>query len=230
MLDRKTVKLLANQMWMNETKDMTLFVIQKWTLTTVEGGGVRMTIVLKRKIMNEMMTTYLPSALLILITYATTFFKPYFFEAALSVNLTTMLVMTTIYTTVMQMLPATAYVKMIDIFLIFGQLYPFAEVVLLTMMEYKRDGDGSGMMTENDSGSMEETRKTGLKDEKTPETPVEAGKGPEDKLYWYRFTGEKKNQVNTKLTLVTFRGESAAWICFSILFWICYRSFSLLPE
>ena len=58
-----------------------------------------------------------------------------YFEAALTVNLTTMLVMTTIFKTVMQMLPATAYNKMIDIFLIVGQLYPFAEVVLLTMME-----------------------------------------------------------------------------------------------
>ena len=43
-----------------------------------------------------MMTTYFPSLLLIAITFATTFFKPFFFEAALSVNLTTMLVMTTI--------------------------------------------------------------------------------------------------------------------------------------
>ena len=144
MLDKKTVQLLASQMLMNETLDMTLFVIQNWKLDTVESGRVRMTIVLKRKIMNEMTTTYLPSVLLILITYATTFFKPYFFETALSVNLTTMLVMTTIFMTVMQMLPATAYVK-IDVLLIFGQIHPFSEVVLLTIMEYHRDGNGSGM-------------------------------------------------------------------------------------
>ena len=217
MLDLKTVKLIANQMWMNETKDMTLFIIQKWSLTTVETGGVRMTIVLKRKIMNEMMTTYLPSALLILITYATTFFKPYFFEAALSVNLTTMLVMTTIYTTVMQMLPATAYVKMIDIFLIFGQLYPFAEVVLLTTMELKRDGDGSGMMKENDVTE-------------TPDTPAKTRKAPQDILYWYRFTGERSNKDDTKLTIFVFRGESSSWISFFLLFWICYCSFRLLPK
>ena len=61
MLDVETVTLVARQMWMNETKDMTLFIIQSWTLTTIESGGVRMTIVLKRKIMNEMMTTFLPS-------------------------------------------------------------------------------------------------------------------------------------------------------------------------
>ena len=44
---------------------------------------------MKRKILSEMMTTYFPSFLLMMITYATTFFKPFFFEAALSVNLTT---------------------------------------------------------------------------------------------------------------------------------------------
>ena len=143
-LDLESVSLVANQMIMNEKTDLTLFLVKKWTLSTskemssTKNEGVRMTIVLKRKIMNEMMTTYLPAVLLMLITYSTTFFKPYFFEAALSVNLTTMLVMTTIFMTVMQMLPATAYIKMIDIFLIFGQLYPFSEVVLLTIMEYHR--------------------------------------------------------------------------------------------
>ena len=182
MLDTKTVKLLAYQMWMNETKDMTLFVIQNWTLTTTKNAGVRMTIVLKRKIMNEMMTTFLPSVLLMLITYATSFFKPYFFEAALSVNLTTMLVMTTIFMTVMQMLPATAYIKMIDIFLIFGQLYPFAEVVLLTIMEYQREGDGSGE-EEPDSGS-----KDGAKEE-IPATSLNVKEDPENKLYWLKVTG-----------------------------------------
>jgi hypothetical protein len=188
MLDKKTVQLLASQMWMNETLDMRLFVIQKWKLVTIESGGVRMTIVLKRKIMNEMMTTYLPSVLLILITYATPFFKPYFFEAALSVNLTTMLVMTTIFMTVMQMLPATAYVKMIDVFLIFGQLYPFSEVVLLTIMEYHREGDGSG--EEEPATAFEEVSPGTGPNPKTPASQVGARKRAHDKLYWYRFTGD----------------------------------------
>ena len=123
-----------------------------------------------------------------LITYATTFFKPYFFEAALSVNLTTMLVMTTIFMTVMQMLPATAYVKMIDIFLIFGQLYPFAEVVLLTIMEYQREGDGSG---EEDPATYSEEETTGARSkEENPDTHAQAEASSRDKLYWYRFTGE----------------------------------------
>ena len=85
-----------------------------------------------------MMTTYFPSLLLIAITFATTFFKPFFFEAALSVNLTTMLVMTTIFISKMEGLPPTSDIKLIDIWLILCQMVPFAEVVLLTAMEYHR--------------------------------------------------------------------------------------------
>ena len=46
-----------------------------------------------------------------------------------------MLVMTTIFTNLMDKLPPTAYVKMIDIWLIGGQLIPFIEVVFLTIIE-----------------------------------------------------------------------------------------------
>ena len=124
-LDLETVQLLPHLLWMEERVDMTLYTITEWSLvhrnTSNISKGIKMMLTMQRKLMNEMMTTYLPSVLLMLITRATTFFKPYFFEAALSVNLTTMLVMTTIFISVMQMLPATAYVKMVDIWLIFGQ-------------------------------------------------------------------------------------------------------------
>ena len=56
-----------------------------------------MEIVFKRRLTNELMTTYLPSLLLLLMSYATTFFKPFYFEAAVTVNLTVMLVSTTLF-------------------------------------------------------------------------------------------------------------------------------------
>ena len=96
-------------------------------------------------IMNEMMTTFLPSVILILITYATTFFKAFYFEAALTVNLTTMLVLTTIFIAVMDKLPSTAYIKMVDIWLIFAHIIHFTEVMLLTMLEYYRPGGELGI-------------------------------------------------------------------------------------
>ena len=52
-----------------------------------------------------------------------------------------MLVMTTIFISKMEGLPPTSAVKMIDYWLVICQMVPFAEVVLLTAMEYYRDDD-----------------------------------------------------------------------------------------
>ena len=87
-----------------------------------------MKIVMNRRIINEVLTTYLPTVLILFIVYATTFFKPFYFEAVVTVNLTSLLVLTTLFISVSKSLPPTAYVKMIDIWLIFAQLIPFAEV------------------------------------------------------------------------------------------------------
>ena len=84
--------------------------------------------VLVRRIINELLTTYLPTFFILLIVYATNFFKPFFFEAIVTVNLTSQLVLTTLFISVSQSLPPTAYVKLIDVWLIFSQLIPFAEV------------------------------------------------------------------------------------------------------
>ena len=131
-LNNETMKLIPKDLKMFQNIDMTLFVIERWTLKkqTYSTDGIRMTMALKRKIMSEMMTTYLPSFLLMMITFATTFFKPVYFEAALTVNLTNMLVMTTIFISVMERLPTTSYLKMIDHWLIYCQLVPFTEVRL----------------------------------------------------------------------------------------------------
>ena len=40
----------------------------------------------------------------------------------------------------MAKLPPTSYVRLVDIWLINGQLVPFLEVILLTIMELKREG------------------------------------------------------------------------------------------
>ena len=131
-LDKSNVLLKPNKLVMEQIPDMTLFQMSNWGLAykdkEMPEDGIKMTVVLKRKIMSEMMTTYFPSILLMLITFATTFFKPFFFEAALTVNLTNMLVMTTIFISVMEKLPITSYSKMIDYWLIFCQLVPFTEV------------------------------------------------------------------------------------------------------
>ena len=131
--DRRTMTRLPKELEMLEGVDLTLFRISHWDLDyrneNYPGQGIWMSITLKRKIMSEMMTTYLPSILLMMVTFATSFFKPEYFEAALTVNLTNMLVMTTIFISVMERLPTTSALKMIDYWLIFSQLVPFTEVI-----------------------------------------------------------------------------------------------------
>ena len=140
-----TMVLLPKRLDVVQERDMNLFRVTDYSLTFAieedKKQGIRMSLVMKRKITSEMMTTYFPSLLLTLITFATTFFKPFFFEAALSVNLTTMLVMTTIFISKMEGLPPTSDTKMIDYWLILCQLVPFTEVVLQTAMEYFRDDE-----------------------------------------------------------------------------------------
>ena len=136
---RDNVHLIPGKILMKQRLDMTMFEITSWNLDFNDNhDGLRVLIVMKRKFVSELMTTYFPSFLLLAITFATTLFKPFFFEAALSVNLTTMLVMTTIFISKMEGLPPTSDIKMIDIWLVLCQMVPFAEVVLLTAMEYQR--------------------------------------------------------------------------------------------
>ena len=133
-MDNATVKLIPDQLNMKQELDMAIFHITNWNLDFKSEGkeGLEISITMRRKVTSELMTTYFPSLLLTAITFATTFFKPFFFEAALSVNLTTMLVMTTIFISKMEGLPPTSDIKMIDIWLVLCQMVPFAEVVLLT--------------------------------------------------------------------------------------------------
>ena len=124
-----------------EDKDLIMFTITNMELKK-KVEQVHMVINLKRKIQTEMLTTYLPTLLLLITTYATTFFKPMYFEATVTVNLTIMLVMTTIFTSKIQELPPTSDTKMIDIWLIFCLLVPFAFTLVQTATEcYKEDNN-----------------------------------------------------------------------------------------
>ena len=184
--DLKMVTLVPSVLNMTEDTELTLFTITSWNLdyrSPLESqDGIRFTIVLKRRIMNSLLTTYLPSILLILITFATTYFKPFFFEAALSANLTIMLVMTTIFIGEMQMLPSTAYIKMEDIWLVFCQLVPFAEVILLTAMEYHRDD-----VNEEDASKVE---KIFIGSTVVENVEVGTSSDTDNWLHWLKIVGE----------------------------------------
>ena len=117
-------------------RDLTMFTITNLTLSREENRNVvNMALKLKRKVSTELLTTYLPTILLLLITFTTTFFNKDLFGDAIAVNLTIMLVMTTIFTSKIEELPPTSDMKMIDIWLICCLVIPFFEVILRTTIE-----------------------------------------------------------------------------------------------
>ena len=119
-----------------DDKDLTMFTITDLRLKeAMNTNMVFMTLKLKRKIATELLTTYLPTILLLLITFVTIFFDRNLFGDAIAVNLTIMLVMTTIFTSKIEELPPTSDMKMIDIWLIFCLVVPFLEVILRTAIE-----------------------------------------------------------------------------------------------
>ena len=114
--DQETVEMIPDVIDLQSSTELTQYFIKTWSLTYTNQGnsngehskinidvvddvkdGIKMEIVFKRRLTNELLTTYLPTFLLLGITYATTFFKPIFFEAALTVNLTAMLFITTLF-------------------------------------------------------------------------------------------------------------------------------------
>ena len=128
-----------------DDKDLIMFTITDLKLEKRE-EEVHMVINLKRKIQTEMLTTYLPTLLLLAISYSTIYYKTVYFEASLTVNLTIMLVMTTIFTSKIEELPPTSDTKMIDIWLIFCLLVPFSFTLVQTGIEcYREDEIGESL-------------------------------------------------------------------------------------
>ena len=62
-----------------------------------DSSKVEIVIKLGRNLLTIILTTFVPTVLLNIISYSTIFFKPFFFEATVTVNLTAMLVLTTLF-------------------------------------------------------------------------------------------------------------------------------------
>ena len=102
----------------------------------------------KRLYENHLCTTFFPSLSLLAVSYCTLFFKKEHFKTSVPVSITTMLgmnyinfvidrllsdplVMYTLYTGIAQSLPDTAYVKAIEVWLLFHLIVPFFIFIIL---------------------------------------------------------------------------------------------------
>jgi len=171
---------------------LTQYIITNMTLNYTDQvdmtKGIQLVVLLKRRIENALLTTYLPTILILIIVYITNFFKPFFFEAVISVNLTALLVLTTLFISVSGSLPTTAYVKMIDIWLIFAQIIPFFEVLLHTFIDKLR--------TEEDRDINHHGKTIKVNESDNDKIATEAWKG-----------GVKKQQVGLSMADLMNRDE-----------------------
>ena len=114
-LDRLSLKIVPKGLNMLGKVELTQYIVNSWTLDYKNKSdpsyGVNVVLELRRRIVNEILTTYLPTFIILIIVYSTNYFKPFFFEAIVTVNLTSLLVLTTLFISVSNSLPKTAYVK-----------------------------------------------------------------------------------------------------------------------
>ena len=99
-------------------------------------NDIRVHIKLQRKLAGHIFNIYIPTLCLVIIAGFTLFIDYSHFDATIMVALTTMLVIYTLHQSISATLPATAYLKMIDVWLFGGLIVPFIIIGILIFMDY----------------------------------------------------------------------------------------------
>ncbi len=95
--------------------------------------------VLKRRFTYQIITVYIPTLCLTIIIHTSLYYPKAYFEGSVMVSLTGMLTMTTLSLSISNNLPATNYVKLIDVWMLFGMVMPFVDIILHTIIGYYQD-------------------------------------------------------------------------------------------
>ena len=137
----KFVLLSSKDMEYVGSPDLSLYYLLGKSQKNRNVGNTRQMVVeliFGRRLLSFTLTVFIPTLLLNLIGHSTNYSKPFFFEAVISLNVTVMLVLTTMFISVSNNLPKTAYIKMIDTWLIFKLFKPFTDILLQTYIESLR--------------------------------------------------------------------------------------------
>ena len=122
-------------------KELTQYFVKKNTARKAQISGrksITVEIVLGRRLLSLILTIFAPTIILNLVGHLSNFFKEFFFEATISVNVTVMLVLTTMFISVSSNLPKTSYIKMIDVWLLTSLVKPFLDILLQTYIDHLR--------------------------------------------------------------------------------------------
>ncbi|KAK3887647.1 hypothetical protein Pcinc_008254 [Petrolisthes cinctipes] len=98
-------------------------------------SDVKVRIPLKRRVGYALTDIYIPSLVLLLISYLSLFFRPHIFEVRIMTTLTALLVMATLFSQVSSSLPKTSYFKMVDVWLLFCIVMSFLIIIFHVIID-----------------------------------------------------------------------------------------------
>ena len=144
---RNYIDLIPDKFEYTGPVDLTQYsvmTVEMKMMNSTERKLVVVEVTIRRMLMSIILTAMLPTILLNLIGHTANYFKPFFFEAIISLNVTVMLVLTNMFINITNTMPKTAYIKMIDFWLIFNLLKPFTDIIMQTYIESLRVEEEEG--------------------------------------------------------------------------------------
>ena len=124
--DKNSVKLIPTLTENKGPDKLGQFAITEVKIEANEDNSlIQCKITLTRQPMYFIATTFMPTVCILFMALVTLFIDQSHFEATIMVALTAMLVMYTLFQSVAFTLPMTAYLKLLDYWLIFGLIMPF---------------------------------------------------------------------------------------------------------
>ena len=132
--DKDWVRLAAQSVELRENPTFLDFSIEEIRLDPCDDScdrqGIKLSFVLKRKMMGELFSTFLPSLLMLVLSHlSSTFLCP--FKAAILLNLVCLLIITMLSCSSLLRQPSKSSVNMVDIWLLICYLTLISRVVLL---------------------------------------------------------------------------------------------------
>ena len=124
--------IISNKIKLTQYHVLQNLVYENDTIPNIDIG---VEIILCRKLTYHIVNIYLPTICLIMISGFTLFIDFSHFEVSIMIALTSMLVTYTLYQSVSALLPPTSYMKMIDIWLFGGLIFPFFIIAILVVMD-----------------------------------------------------------------------------------------------
>jgi len=129
------MKLLPEKVTYSGPLEMMQYNVVSWDIKEVD-EGLEVKVTLQRRFNHHLATTFIPTFFLMIVCQSTLYFNAEHFKTTSGVAVTTMLVMYTLYQAVSHKLPPTSYIKMIDVWLIFGLILPFCVFFLLVLIDH----------------------------------------------------------------------------------------------